>query len=341
MLKTFAATLLAGLAFAGSAFAQETKIRFTLGWKTQGSDAAFFVAKDKGYYKAEGLDVTIDQGEGSGATITRIMGGAYDAGFGDVNAIIQNAAAKPGEAPVMVYMIWNRPPFAISSKKATGITKPKDIEGKTMGGAPGTPTTRLLEVFARKNGIDMSKVKLSNMAPNLQEPLLIKGDIDGALVFNITSYFNLLLNRQDPQKDYNWLTFGDYGMDLYSNGLMVSQKLLKENPKAVAGLVRATNKAMLEIAKDQAVGMKSVMAYDNLVNEAIEKQRLQYSFSELIVSPEMKEIGVGDTKDARMADAIGIIVEGYQLPRTPKPDEIFSRAFLPPKGERELVYTAN
>lgn len=341
MLKTFAATLLAGLAFAGPALAQETNIKFTLGWKTQGSDAAFFVARDKGYYKAEGLNVQIDQGEGSGATVTRIMSGAYDAGFGDVNAIIQNAAAKPGEAPVMVYMIWNRPPFAISSKKATGIAKPSDLEGKTLGGAQGTPTTRLLEVFARKNNVDMSKVKLSNMAPNLQEPLLIKGEIDGALVFNITGYFNLLLNRQDPDKDFNWLTFGDYGLDLYSNGLMVSQKLLKENPKAVAGLVRATNKALIEIGKDQNLGMKGVMNFDNLVDEKVEKRRLQYSFSELIVSPEMKEIGVGDTKDDRMARAIGIIVEGYQLARTPKPEEIFSRQFLPPKGERELVYTAN
>ncbi|HEV2510852.1 ABC transporter substrate-binding protein [Bosea sp. (in: a-proteobacteria)] len=341
MLKTLTAALLASFALAGPALAQETTIKFTLGWKTQGSDAAFFVARDKGYYKAEGLNVVIDQGEGSGATVTRIMGGAYDAGFGDVNAIIQNAAAKPGENPVMVYMIWNRPPFAISSKKTTGIAKPKDLEGKTLGGSQGTPTTRLLEVFARKNGIDMGKVKLSNMAPNLQEPLLIKGEIDGALIFNITSYFNLLLNRQDPQKDFNWLMFGDYGLDLYSNGLMVSQKLLKDNPKAVAGLVRATNKAMLEIGKDQNLGMKGVMNFDNLVDEKIEKQRLQYSFSELIVSPEMKEIGVGDTKDDRMARAIGIIVEGYQLARTPKPEEIFSRQFLPPKGERELVYTAN
>lgn len=341
MLKTFAATLLTGLAFAGSGLAQETTVKFTLGWKTQGSDAAFFVARDKGYYKAEGLNVVIDQGEGSGATVTRIMGGAYDAGFGDVNAIIQNAAAKPGENPVMVYMIWNRPPFAISSKKATGITKPADLEGKTLGGSQGTPTTRLLEVFARKNNVDMGKVKLSNMAPNLQEPLLIKGDIDGALIFNITSYFNLVLNRQDPDKDFNWLMFGDYGLDLYSNGLMVSQKLIKENPKAVAGLVRATNKAMIEIAKDQALGMKSVMNFDNLVDEKVEKRRLQYSFSELIVSPEMKEIGIGDTKDDRMARAIGIIVEGYQLARTPKPEEIFSRQFLPPKSERELVYTAN
>lgn len=341
MLKKLSVAAFATFALAGLAQAQETTVKFTLGWKTQGSDAAFFVARDKGYYKAEGLNVVIDQGEGSGATVTRIMGGAYDAGFGDVNAIIQNASTKPGENPVMVYMIWNRPPFAISSKKSAGIAKPKDLEGKTLGGAQGTPTTRLLEVFARKNGVDMTKVKLSNMAPNLQEPLLIKGDIDGALIFNITGYFNLLLNRQDPDKDFNFLSFGDYGLDLYSNGLMVSQKLLKENPKAVAGLVRATNKAMIEIGKDQNLGMKGVMNFDNLVDEKIEKRRLQYSFSELIVSPEMKEIGVGDTKDDRMANAIGIIVEGYQLARTPKPEEIFSRAFLPPKSERELVYTAN
>lgn len=341
LFKTIAGAAAATLLFAGAAQAQDTTVRLTLGWKTQGSDAAFFVARDKGYYKAEGLNVVIDQGEGSGATVTRIMGGAYDAGFGDVNAIIQNASMKPGEAPVMVYQMWNRPPFAIVTKKTANITKPKDLEGRTLGGAQGTPTTRLLPVFIQKNGLDASKIKVSNMAPNLQEPLLIKGDIDGALVFSITSYFNLVLNRQDPEKDFNWMPFGEYGMDLYSNGLMVSQKMIRENPKAVAGLVRATNKAMLEIARDQNLGMKSTMAYDNLINEAVEKRRMQYSFSELIVSPEMKEIGIGDVKDDRMARAIGIVVEGYQLTRVPAPSEIFNRQFLPPRAERALVYTAN
>jgi NitT/TauT family transport system substrate-binding protein len=179
------------------------------------------------------------------------------------------------------------------------------------------------------------------MAPNLQEPMLIKGDIDAALVFNITSYFNLVLNRQDPDKDYKWFSFGDYGMDLYSNGVMVSKKLLASNPKAVAGLVRAVNKGMIAVAKDQNAGMKATVNYDNLVNEEVEKRRLQYSFDKLIVSPEMKDIGVGDVKDDRMARAIGIVVEGYQLARAPTPAEVFSREFLPPRAERELVYTAN
>ncbi len=341
MLKTLGAVLIGGILLAGPAAAQETTIKFTLGWKTQGSDAAFFYAKDKGYFKDEGLNVVIDQGEGSGATVTRIMSGAYDAGFGDVNAIIQNASTRPQDAPVMVYMIWNQPPFAIVTKNGSGINAIKDFEGHTLGGAQGTPTTRLLPVFIQKNALAGDKIKVTNMAPNLQEPMLIKGDIDAALVFNITSYFNLVLNRQDPDKDYKWFSFGDFGLDLYSNGVIVSQKLVASNPKAVAGLVRAINKAMIAIGKDQNAGMASVVSFDNLVDVAVEKRRLQYSFDKLIVSPEMKEIGVGDIKDDRMARAIGMVVEGYDLKRTPTPKEVFSRDFLPPRPERELLYTKN
>ena len=226
MLKRSSAALLGMLLFAGSRRRAGNHHKIHAGLEDARQRRRVLLCADNGLFKAEGLNVVIDQGEGSGATVTRVMSGAYDAGFGDVNAIIQNASTRPAEAPVMVYMIWNQPPFAIVSKKTSGIKTIKDFETHTLGGAQGTPTTRLLPVFARKNGLENEKIKISNMAPNLQEPMLIKGDIDGALVFNITSYFNLVLNRQDPDKDYNWFMFGDYGLDLYSNGMMVSKKLL-------------------------------------------------------------------------------------------------------------------
>ncbi|PWC91463.1 hypothetical protein TSH100_00875 [Azospirillum sp. TSH100] len=340
MLKKLLATLALGLCLSGPALA-DTPIKFTLGWKTQGSDAPFLLALQKGYFKAEGLNVTIDQGEGSAATVTRIMSGAYDAGFGDINAIIQNAATRPGDVPVMVYQLWNKPPFAIVSKKATNIATPADLLGKKLGGAQGTPTTRLVTVLGALNKVDMTKVAIENMGPNLQEPMLIKGDIDGALVFNITSWFNLINNRQDPAKDYNWLLFGDFGLDLYSNGMMVSQKLIRDNPAAVAGLVRAVNKAAVEIGGDPAAGLKAVLAYDNLAKEDLERARMIFSYEHLILSPEVDRLGLGDVDDARLARSIGIVVEGYQLTATPTPDQVFTRRFLPPLAERRLAYKTN
>ena len=338
----FACALAAATAFAGSALAADlTPIRFTLGWKTQGSDAPFLVALHKGYFKDEGLDVTIDQGEGSAATVTRIMGGAYDAGFGDINAIVQNAAARPGEAPVMVYQVWNRPPFAIVTPKSSGINTPEDFEGRTLGGAQGTPTTRLFPVFAELNDVDLSTITIENMAPNLQEPMLIRGQIDGAFVFTSTSWFNLIANRQDPANDYNWFQFEDYGMDLYSNGLMVSRKLMAENPEAVAGLVRAVNRATLEvIASEDGVGA-AIMAFDNLVNESLEMDRYRFALENLMNAPETATLGMGDLDDARLARSIEIVAKGYALDRRPTPDEIFSRAFLPPLDERRVSFATN
>ena len=340
-LAAFALAAATALAPALSAAADLTPIRFTLGWKTQGSDAPFLLALHKGYFAEEGLDVSIDQGEGSAATVTRIMGGAYDAGFGDINAIVQNAAVRPGETPVMVYQLWNRPPFAIVTPKTAGIESPADFEGKTLGGAQGTPTTRMFPVFAELNGVALDKVKTENMAPNLQEPMMIRGQIDGAFVFTITSWFNLIANRQDPAKDYNWFKFEDYGMDLYSNGMMVSRKLLEENPEAVAGLVRAVNRATQEVAANQDAAVEAIMAFDNLVSPELERARLVFALENLMNAPETAEIGMGDLVDDRLAASIDIVAKSYDLSRRPAPSEIFDRSFLPPLEERRFAVTIN
>src|SRR6202051_5305732 len=137
MLTRSSAALMGMVLFAGAAAAEDTTIKFTLGWKTQGSDAAFFYAKDNGFFKEEGLNVVIDQGEGSGATVTRVMSGAYDAGFGDINEIIQNASTKPGETPIMVYMIYSKAPFALLTKAGGPIKSVKDLEGSRLGSPAG------------------------------------------------------------------------------------------------------------------------------------------------------------------------------------------------------------
>ena len=237
----------------------------------------------------------------------------------------------------MVYQLWNDPPFTVVTRKESGITTPADLAGKTLGGAPGTPTTKLLPVFARMNDVDLDSITIESLAPNLTEPMLIRGDIDGAMVFNITAWFNLINNRQDPAADFNWLNFGDHGLDLYANGVMVSQAMIADNPEAVTGLVRAINRAAVEIAQDHEAGVDAVLAFDNLANRDLEMARMMFSYENLIASDEVTRIGLGDLDDDRLSRAIDIVAEGYQLQTTPAAGQVFDRSFLPPLDDRQLV----
>jgi len=329
-------SVIGALALSGAAAQEPTKVRFTLDWKYQGIHAYVFWAQEKGYFKAEGLDVDIDQGTGSSATVTRIASGTYDAGFGDMNAIIQLAGTKPGEQPVMVYMIYNKPPFALITKASSPIKTLKDVVGHTMGTPAGGSAGQLFAPLAKLNGIDASKVPITNMQPNLQEQMLLNGQVDFSAVFTVTSYINLIGMKVDPDKDIRWLFFSDYGVDLYSNGIMVSQKLLKEKPKAVAGLVRALNRAIIENAAAPDAAIAVMMKTEPLMNATLEKARLVYAFKTHFVTPETDEIGVGDIKEERMAKAIKLLVETYGLSRAPAVKDVFDRSFLPPKEARML-----
>jgi NitT/TauT family transport system substrate-binding protein len=340
MLKRLAA-LAAGLMLTLTPAAAQEKIKFTLDWKLQGIHAWYYWAADKGYFKAEGLDVTIDQGEGSVATVTRIMSGAYDAGFGDMNAIIQNAATRPEAAPVMVYMIYSKAPFALLVKADSPIKKVSDIAGKKLGSPAGGAALKLFPMLAKKNNLDASKVEIVNMAPNLQEQMLIRGDVDISALFTATSYMNLVSMKLDPDKDFRWIYYSDGGLDLYSNGIMVSQKLAKEKPEAVKGLVRAINKAIKDCIANPDAAIELLAKQEPLLNKEIEKRRLVYVAKTLIATPEAAELGVGDMKDARMSDAITTIKDAYELPKAPSVDSVFSRAFLPAKADRVLPTLTN
>jgi NitT/TauT family transport system substrate-binding protein len=109
-------TLVACAALVTGAFAlpaaAQTPIKFQLDWRFEGPAALFLGAEAKGYYKANGLNVTIDAGNGSGGTVTRVASGVYDMGFADLAALMEFHANNPDapNKPVAVMMVYNNTP---------------------------------------------------------------------------------------------------------------------------------------------------------------------------------------------------------------------------------------
>jgi NitT/TauT family transport system substrate-binding protein len=335
ILSSLLAAALIGLApFAVPTASAQTKLKFVLNWKYQGPQGWFFVAEDKGYFKAEGLEVTIDQGDGSAAAVPKVASGAYDIGFGDINALIDFASKKPEEAPVAVYVMYNRPPFTVAVKADGPIKTPKDFEGRTLGGAANDGALKLFPAFAKLAKIDASKVTITNFQPNLREQMLMRGQADGVFGYVNTIRFSAKLSGIDPDKNIRWINYGDYGMDLYSNAIIVSKKLIKENPKAVAGFLRALNKAVVDSLKDPKMSVAAVQKREPLIKMDVELERFDATIKDEMNHPELARLGLGDVDDTRLKTSIDILVDADKLPRTPKVEEIFTREFLPPKSER-------
>lgn len=323
---------LAGTSLAVLPAAAQTKIKLVLNWKYQGPQGMFFLAQDRGYFKDEGLDVTIDQGNGSGAAVPLVANGTYDMGFGDVNALIELVAKKPEGAPITTYIMFNQPPFTIAVKADSPIKTPKDLEGKTLGGAANDGALKLFPAFCKQAKIDCSTIKITNMQPNLREQMLMQGQVDGVFGYVNTIRFSAKLIGVDDDK-LRYISYGDYGMDLYSNGIIVSQEMVKTKPEAVKGFLRALNKGVIDMLKDPDAAVAAVAKREPLIKIPVERERLDATLKAEMNHPEIARIGLGNVDPARLQRAIDILVEANNLPSTPKVDQIFTPAFLPPVAD--------
>jgi NitT/TauT family transport system substrate-binding protein len=312
----------------------QTKLRFILDWKYQAQMGMYFLAADRGYFKDEGLEVSFDQGEGAGAAAPKIASGAYDIGFGSLDSVISLQATRPTEAPVAVFQTYNRSPFVIAVPNQSPIKAAKDLEGRTIGGPIFDGALKLFPTFAKIAQIDASKVTVTNMAPNLRAQMLMRGQIEGAFAFYTGIIMDTKLLGANPEKELRFIKYEDYGMDLYSNAIIVSKALIAQDPNAVKGFLRALNRGLKDANADRKAAVDAVLKREPLLNAAIERERLDLMFNFDMSAPEMKEIGIGDVVDARLERNVRIIGQANNLPRLPAPSEVFNRNFLPPLAER-------
>jgi NitT/TauT family transport system substrate-binding protein len=311
----------------------DTKVRFTLDWIPGSVHAPFFTALYKGYYRAEGLDVTIDRGKGSAEVVRQLASGVYDLGYPDINILMDFNSKNPNQAFPVLMMGYEQAPAAIIVLKSSGIATPKQLEGKTLGSAANDSTFKLFPIFAKAAGVDSSSVKIQYIEPKLRETLLARKDVDAIP----GQMFNALLELKAKgikEDEVQYFLYRDYGLDIYGNGIAAARNFLQDNPEAVRGFIRATIRGVQDMVMDAEQAVQMTLQFEPLLNADIERDRLKLAMSCCIVTPNVLRNGFGAVGEARLKRSISLITQGYQLPRELGLDETFNSAYLPPQKER-------
>lgn len=311
----------------------QTALKFNLGWRVEASGAGFLVALQKGYFKQEGLDVTIDTGNGSAGAITQVAAGVYDAASADIATLIEHNVKNPTAKVIAAMIQYDLNPNSIMVKKNSGITKPADLVGKKIAGQPFNASRKLFPMFANAAKIDANAIQWQNIEPGLGDTQFIKGEVDGVAYFFFTGLINLKGKGLKPE-ELTVFRFSDFGVQSYGNAIVVKPKLIEENPKAVQGLIRAITKGWLDVFADPAVGAKAVKTREPLADEALELERLQYIINGSMLTPAVRENGYGAATDARIRATISEVSAALAITTPPAPAEVFTDKFLPPRADR-------
>ena len=330
-----AAALSWGMSLPTAVHAQ-TPIKFQLDWRFEGPSALFLQPVAKGYFKQAGLDVTVDAGNGSGGTVTRVASGSYDLGLADIAALMEFHANNPDapNKPVAIMMVYNNTPAAVFALKKSGIQTPADLAGKKLGAPVFDAGRKAWPIFAKANKVNGAT--WVSMDPPLRETMLVRGDVDAITGFSFTSLLNLEARGAKPA-DVVMFPYAQHGVKLYGNAIIASPKILKENPAAVKAFLKAFAKGTKEVLANPDAAIEHVKARDGIINVELEKRRLKMAIDQVIASPDARAEGFGQVKLPRLALMASQVGDAFATKTRVNADAVWTSAYLPSAADLNVL----
>ncbi len=305
--------------------AELTKVKLRTDWLANGSHTGFYVADAKGFYEEEGLDVTIGEGQGSQQTVQLVGAGKEDFGFVASTAYVPAVAAG---APVKaVAGVVQRNPAGLLFRADTGVTEPADVVGKTCAITPFGFINKLLPAFYAKLGLKDDALKTVSMDSEAILPAIAEKKVDG-LCDMLYEDVDLTLEGIDT------VTFrlGDLGVNVPAHGIVANEKLLKEDPDAVAGFVRASLKGFAYAFENEDEAIEITKKAEPAMNAESQRKVLDVVKSHVATdATQGKPLGWMATEDWQQA--VDLLTEylDVKADKLPPTEELFTNEFVESK----------
>jgi NitT/TauT family transport system substrate-binding protein len=313
------------------------RIRLILNSGFAGPHACFFIARERGYFRAAGLEVELVPGNGAAAIVPLVGRDGIDAGYGDINALAERVARESQAAPIAVFAMFNAAPFTIAVRADGPVHRAADLAGGTLAGHAQDAALKLFPALAEADGIAPGSVTLKAESAGLGEQvrdLLLAGRVAGVFGYVNTIIAALAPLGIDPAR-LRFINFSDLLPDLYSHVLMVPRELLERSPRQVHALVHGVNRGLVDTLNDIDAGIEAVARVAPPgFDRAVQHRRLTATLTAEMAHPEGARLGIGDVDDARLNRSLATLARCGRWPRLPVADEIFTRSHLPPLDER-------
>src|SRR5215469_11567618 len=327
------AAMLVTLLLRSNFAAAQTTLKFTLDGKLAGPVAPFTLGIDKGYYAAEELNVTIDTARDPADALKRITSGEYDMGFVDINALIRSRDHNPEMRARAVFMVYNRPPYAVIGRKSRGVVQPKDLKGKKLGAPAADPAYAQWPVFLRANST--SAITVINIGLPVREPMLAAGQLDAVIGISFETYVDMI-ERGVPADDISMMLMADYGVHAYGSAIVINSDSSSAKSDAIKAFLRAFLKALKSTIKAPVAAISSVVRRDAALNSEVERTRLELAIEKNIRTPEVATLGYGAVDMARLNESIEQLGFAHGFKTKFRAEDIFDPAFLPRASERRV-----
>lgn len=301
-----------------------TRLTVGLDFTVSGYHAPWFVAKDKGYFADEGLEVNINRGYGSGDTVRKLTTGVIDVGLAHPAPLVI-AISEGAQLRIVMGYFANEMCSLYSFGEKGNVLSPKALEGKKWGGPEGDVCTILLRPLSEIAEFDYQRIRFINMDAPSRIPALVRGDID------VTGSFydkDVLFEEAGKQANLSLVT-GRYAnwLQMYSNSVITSDRLIEENPQVVRGFVRALLRA-LEFTLENPEEAADVVMRNNP-----ELDPAYVSFSVSILPDATRDLTAGAQERGtidreKMNKTVETVVRYWNIKSPPDPASVYTNDFV-------------
>jgi len=231
------------------------EVTVTLNWVPYGEHAAFYHGVEEGIFEEEGIDLTIQPGNGSGNTVQQVAQRNTDFGWADTPPLAN--AISSGMPVRSVGVFLQTGPSSVEFFADQGISEPADLVGKTVGGTPGDAMYGTFPAWLELNGVDPADVNVVNVDAAGKIAALIEGKVDAIQGFHHDQAPTI---ENQTGQEVEALPFADFGMNLLGTGLVANEALIAEDPELVEAMVRATSRSFLAASEDPDAAVAAMAA---------------------------------------------------------------------------------